>query len=217
MSFHLRMNISNSRLNSEMYFLRDDKEKSMAHETLNDLLLEELQDIYDAEHQITKALPKMMEAASSKDLKKAFQLHLEQTEGQITRLEEIFEIMGEEAERKPCKAMKGLIAEGEDMIKDHDASVLLDAGLIGSAQRVEHYEMAAYGTSRAYAEALGEQEIVELLQQTLDEEKQTDQALTELSVPINQKSAQETASSRNGNTKKSGKGAKSGSHKEKSK
>lgn len=174
----------------------------MAHKTLNDLLLDELQDVYDAEHQITKALPKMMGAASSTDLKQAFQLHLEQTEGQITRLEQIFEIMGEEAKRKPCKAMKGLIAEGEDLIKEHDASLLLDAGLIGSAQRVEHYEIAAYGTSRAYAEALGEQEIAELLQQTLDEEKHTDKSLTELGVPINQQSAQESTSSRNGNTKK---------------
>lgn len=199
----------------------------MAHETLNDLLLDELQDVYDAEHQITKALPKMMGAASSKDLKQAFQMHLEQTEGQITRLEKIFEIMGEEAKRKPCKAMKGLIAEGEDLIKEHDASLLLDAGLIGSAQRVEHYEISAYGTSCAYAEALGKTEIAKLLQQTLDEEKQTDVALTKLGVPINQKSAQEYASSRKETTKKSAKdskesngsqsrkGSKSGSQKQK--
>ena len=184
----------------------------MARETLNDLMLDELQDVYDAEHQITKALPKMMEVASSTDLKQAFQHHLEQTQGQITRLDKIFEIMGEEAKRKPCKAMKGLLAEGEDLMKDHKASLLLDAGLIGSAQRVEHYEIAAYGTIRAYAEALGEQEIVGLLQQTLDEEKQTDEALTELGVPINQQSAQEYTNSHNGNAKKSTKDSKEGSN-----
>jgi len=185
----------------------------MAHETLNDLMLDELQDVYDAEHQITKALPKMIEVASSMDLKQAFQLHLEQTEGQILRLEQVFELMGEEAKRKPCKAMKGLLAEGEDLIKDHDASVLLDAGLIGSAQRVEHYEIAAYGTICAYAEALGEQEIAGLLQQTLDEEKQTDQSLSELSVPINQQSAQEATSRNGGNAKKSTNDAKKDSNK----
>jgi ferritin-like metal-binding protein YciE len=164
---------------------------AMAHETLDDLLFEELKDIYDAEHQITQALPKMMEAASSDELKNAFQMHLQQTDGHITRLEKAFNALGKTAERKTCKAMKGLIAEGEDLIKEHEASPLLDAGLIGAAQRVEHYEIAAYGTSRAYAEALGQQEVANLLQQTLDEEKQTDENLTELGEQINQQCAQE--------------------------
>ncbi|HEX2618498.1 MAG TPA: ferritin-like domain-containing protein [Phototrophicaceae bacterium] len=162
----------------------------MARETLNDLLLDELKDTFDAENQITEALPKMIKAASSTELKEAFQKHLKQTEGHLARLEEVFKLLGKKAERKTCKAMKGLIAEGEDMIKDHKPSPLLDAGLIGSAQRVEHYEMAAYGTSRAYAEALGESKVAKLLQQTLDEEKATDELLTELGEPINRQCAE---------------------------
>jgi ferritin-like metal-binding protein YciE len=162
----------------------------MVHETLNDLLVEELKDIYDAEQQIMQALPKMAEAATSTELKSAFQMHLRQTEGHIARLESAFSILSKAAERKPCKAMKGLIAEGEDLMKEHEPSSLLDAGLIGAAQRVEHYEMAAYGTSRAYAEALGQTDIASLLQQTLDEEKETDASLNELGEQINRQCAQ---------------------------
>lgn len=179
----------------------------MARETLHDLFLEELKDIYDAEHQITKALPKMIKAASSPELKDAFQTHLEQTEGQIARLEQAFEMLGEKADRKTCKAMKGLIAEGEDLIGEHETSPLLDSGMIGSAQRIEHYEIAAYGTTRAYAEAMGHAEVADLLQETLDEEKETDEILTSIGVEINEMCAREahpgsssakTKSSRNG-------------------
>jgi ferritin-like metal-binding protein YciE len=165
------------------------RSSAMARETLNDLLLDEIKDTYDAEQQITQALPKMVKAATSAGLKKAFEQHLKQTEGHIARLEQIFKIMGEKPQRKTCKAMKGLLAEGEDLMKDHKASPLLDAGLVGAAQRVEHYEIAAYGTSRAYAEALGQTEIAGLLQQTLDEEKQTDETLTKIGEPINQQCA----------------------------
>ncbi len=164
----------------------------MASETLNDLLLDEVKDLYDAEQQITKALPTMIKAATSSDLKDAFQAHLQQTQGHIERLEQIFKLLGEKPARKTCKAMKGLIAEGDDLIKEYDPSSLLDAALIGSAQRVEHYEIAAYGTSRAYAEALDEDEVAELLQQTLDEEKETDLSLTDLGLDINEQCAQDS-------------------------
>lgn len=157
----------------------------MAKETLNDLLLDEIKDTYDAEHQLTQALPKMIKAALSEELKSAFQTHLQQTQEQIARLEQVFEILGETAERKTCKAMKGLVAEGEDLIKDHAASIVRDAGLVGAAQRVEHYEIAAYGTSRAYAEALGESEVAALLQVTLEEEKETDALLSAIGTSIN--------------------------------
>lgn len=167
----------------------------MAHETLDDLLLDEIKDLYDAEQQITQALPKMTEAATSKALKDAFKLHLKQTEQQITRLEQVFELLDTKPARKTCKAMKGLIAEGEDLIKEHDPSPLLDAGLVGAAQRVEHYEIAAYGTSRAYAEALGQQEIAKLIQTTLDEEKDTDVSLTELGEQINKECARDSQKS----------------------
>lgn len=173
----------------------------MARETLNDLLLDELKDLYDAEHQIIQALPKMAKAASSAELKAAFETHLKQTEAQIVRLEQIFKTMDEKAARKTCKAMKGLVAEGEDLIKDHEKSPLLDAGLVGAAQRVEHYEIAAYGTSRAYAEALGQQEVADLLQQTLDEEKETDASLSELGMQINQECAQELEGVASGKSK----------------
>ena len=175
----------------------------MARETLHDLFLDELKDIYDAEHQITKALPKMIKAATSPELKDAFQTHLEQTEGQIARLEQAFELLGEKADRKTCKAMKGLVAEGEDLISEHEASPLLDSGMIGSAQRIEHYEIAAYGTSRAYAEAMGHTEVADLLQQTLDEEKETDELLTSIGVEINEMCAREAHGSSSAKTKSS--------------
>lgn len=164
----------------------------MEREDLNDLLVHELKDIYDAEHQITEALPKMIKATTSADLKEAFEIHLEQTQRHITRLEQAFSLMGEKPARKTCKGMKGLLAEGEDMIKDHKPSPLLDAGLIGAARRVEHYEIAAYGTSHAYAEALGQSELADLLQLTLDEEKNIDELLSGLGILINDQSVPET-------------------------
>ncbi len=152
----------------------------MKLESLRDLLIEQLQDLYDAEKRITKALPKMMKAASSSELKAAFEKHLKETEGQVTRLEQVFEHLGEKARKKTCKAMQGLIEEGEETIKEDAEAEVKDAALIAAAQRVEHYEMAGYGTVRAYAKLLKETAIVELLEQTYAEEKATDESLSEL-------------------------------------
>jgi ferritin-like metal-binding protein YciE len=144
-----------------------------------------LKDLYDAEHQIIKALPKMIDAASSQELKNALTEHLEITREQATRIEKIFTDMGEKAKAEKCKGMQGVIQEGDDLVGDIDDEDVRDAAIIASAQRVEHYEMAGYGTARTYAELLGEDEAVELLQQTLDEEKEADQKLTDLSSQIN--------------------------------
>jgi ferritin-like metal-binding protein YciE len=161
------------------------KETRMALESLHDLMLEELQDLYDAEHQIVEALPKMAKAATSPELKRGFEEHLRQSQVQIQRLEQVFENLGERAKRKTCKAMKGLIKEGEDMIKEDAESATKDAGLIGAAQRVEHYEIAGYGTARRFAKVMGHNEVYDLLTQTLDEESMTDERLTMLSDTIN--------------------------------
>jgi ferritin-like metal-binding protein YciE len=152
----------------------------MKLESLRDLLVEQLQDLYDAEHRITKALPKMAKAATSAELKTAFQKHLTETEGQVRRLEQVFEALGEKAKKKTCKAMQGLIEEGEETIKEEAEPEVRDAALIAAAQRVEHYEMAGYGTVCAYAKLLNEKTALKLLQATLAEEKATDEALTEL-------------------------------------
>ena len=152
----------------------------MKLESLRDLLVEQLQDLYDAENRITKALPKMAKAATSPALKAAFEKHLRETEGQVKRLEEVFKALGETAKTKTCKAMQGLIAEGEETIAENAEPEVRDAALIASAQRVEHYEMAGYGTVRSYAKLLKEDACVRLLEQTLAEEKATDEALTTL-------------------------------------
>ena len=157
----------------------------MTPNSLQDLYVEQLKDLYDAEHQIIKALPKMIDAASSQELKNALSEHLEITRQQATRLEKIFEDMDEKAKAEKCKGMQGVIQEGNDLVSDIDEENVRDAAIIASAQRVEHYEMAGYGTARTYAELLGEDEAVELLQQTLDEEKEADQKLTDLSSQIN--------------------------------
>jgi ferritin-like metal-binding protein YciE len=178
----------------------------MKHETFNDLMLDELKDIYDAEQQLTEALPKMAKAAKSSELKQGFETHLRQTKDHVARVEQIFEMLGEQPKRKTCKAMKGLIAEGQEMIDDHDRSPLLDAGLIGAAQRVEHYEIAAYGTLRAFAETLGHQDVIDVIEQTLQEEKQTDETLTQIAMEVNRQAASDamtgTGSSRD-NTNRS--------------
>jgi ferritin-like metal-binding protein YciE len=160
------------------------QEIKMELATLQDLLIDELEDIYDAEHQLLKALPKMANTATSPDLKKSFETHLTQTESHVQRLEQVFKIFGEEPERKTCKAMKGLIAEGAEVIKEDATPEVKDVALIASAQRVEHYEMAAYGCAKTYAEELGKLDAVELLDQTLKEEKQTDSKLTKLAVTV---------------------------------
>ena len=152
----------------------------MKLESLRDLMIEQLQDLFDAENRITKALPKMMKAASSSELKAAFEKHLKETEGQVTRLEQVFKHLGERAKKKTCRAMQGLIEEGEETIKEDADAEVKDAALIAAAQRVEHYEMAGYGTVRAYAKLLKESAVVELLEQTYAEEKATDESLSKL-------------------------------------
>lgn len=152
--------------------------------SLQDLLIEQLQDLYDAETQITKALPKMADATLSSQLKQAFQMHLDQTKRQIERLEQVFEHFGEKAQGKTCKAMQGLIKEGEELMKERADAAVMDAGLIAAAQRIEHYEMAGYGTVRTWANLLGNKQAATLLQQTLDEEEQTDQKLSELAERV---------------------------------
>ena len=157
----------------------------MAIESLKDLFVEELRDLYDAENQLIKALPKMAEASNSEELREAFEEHLEQTKGHAQRLETIFESLGQKAKAKKCKGMEGLIKEGSEMIDEDMDPDVKDAGLIGAAQRVEHYEIAGYGTARTFASQLGEDEAASLLQQTLDEEKETDAKLNDLASEIN--------------------------------
>jgi ferritin-like metal-binding protein YciE len=148
--------------------------------SLNDLYMEELRDLYNAEKQITKALPKMMKKATSPELKSAFEEHLEVTNQQIQRLEQIFEKMGKKPTGKVCKAMQGIIEEGEETMGHEGDPAVMDAALIAAAQRVEHYEIAGYGCCRTYAKMLGETEAAKLLQQTLDEEEQTDAKLNKI-------------------------------------
>ena len=152
----------------------------MKLESLRDLLVEQLQDLYDAENRITKALPKMAKAATSPELKAAFEKHLTETEGQVTRLEQAFERLGQKAKKKTCQAIKGIIEEGEETIKEDAEPEVKDAALIAAAQRVEHYEMAGYGTVCTYAKLLKEQGVLKLLKQTMAEEVATDEALSEL-------------------------------------
>jgi ferritin-like metal-binding protein YciE len=158
----------------------------MADKGLKELYIDELKDLYSAENQLVKALPKMAKAATSPDLKTGFAKHLEQTKGHVQRLETIFEQLGESPKGKKCKGMEGLIAEGSEAIEEYEGE-LLDAALIGAAQRVEHYEMAGYGTVSAFAEELGESEHVTLLNETLEEEKETDEKLSALADDINAK------------------------------
>lgn len=153
--------------------------------SLQDLFLHELSDLYDAEHQLVKAMPKLQKAASTQRLQQAFERHLEQTKQQIQKLDTVFEQLGQQPEKKPCKGMQGLIQEGEEVLKLKGDPATKDAALIAAAQRVEHYEMAAYGTVRDYADKLGLSDVKDLLQQTLDEEGDTDHDLTDLAQSIN--------------------------------
>ena len=156
----------------------------MKLDSLKKLYVEELRDLYSAENQLVKELPKMAKGASSAELKQAFEDHLEQTKEHVERLDEIFSRLDEKATGKTCKAMKGLIEEGSEMLGEDGEESVIDAGLIGAAQRVEHYEIAAYGTVRTFANLLGEEEAGDLLQQTLDEEGETDKHLSELAEAI---------------------------------
>ena len=147
---------------------------------LEDLFWDQVKDIYDAEHRLTDALPKMADAAHDPTLKSAFREHLEQTRHHVERLEQIFRSAGKDPERESCDGIKGLLKEGESMIGAKGDANTCDAGLIAAAQRVEHYEMAVYGTIRTYAESLGRNDFVDLLQRTLDEEGEADKRLTRI-------------------------------------
>jgi ferritin-like metal-binding protein YciE len=158
--------------------------------TLNDLFLMSLKDMYYAEKQILRALPKMAKAAESEELREAFLTHRDETQGQIERLEQVFEMLGKKASGKTCEAMQGIIAEGQEVMDDFADSEALDAGLVAAAQSVEHYEISRYGTLKTWARELGMDDAVDLLDEILEEEKKTDQLLTELAeARVNQKAA----------------------------
>jgi len=159
-------------------------------ENFRKFFIEQLQDLYSVEHQIIDALPKMAEASSSSKLRSAFEEHLRQTKNQAQRLEEIFQSLQEKPHKKKCKGMEGIIKEGEEILKEDLDPDVRDAALICAAQKVEHYEIAGYGTVRTYAEMLGMDDTADLLQQTLDVEEATDQKLTQLALEgINKKAA----------------------------
>ena len=152
----------------------------MKLESLHELFLTELRDMYDAEQQIVKALPKMIDKAAYPELKAAFNEHLDQTQNQVRRLEEIFENLGQKAKAEKCKGMRGIIDEGEDLAGESGDPAAVDAGIISSAQKVEHYEIASYGSLCSWAQMMGHQQELQLLKQSLDEEKAADQKLTQL-------------------------------------
>jgi len=153
--------------------------------SLRELYVDELRDLYSAETQLTKALPKMAKASSNAELRQAFEEHLRQTSEHVSRLEQIFEMLEEKASGKKCLGMEGLVKEGAESMQEDYEDAVRDAAMIGAAQRVEHYEIAAYGTAREFARLLGEDEHISLLEQTLEEEKQTDSKLTQLAETIN--------------------------------
>lgn len=157
--------------------------------TPRDLLVEELKDLYSAENQLLKALPKMAKAATSDELREAFETHLQETEGQVTRLEKIGTSLGESMKGKKCKAMEGLVEEAKEMMEEDAEPAIMDLALIGAAQKVEHYEIAGYGTARTLAEISGEEDVAKLLQETLDEESKTDELLTEIAMALNVEAA----------------------------
>ena len=156
----------------------------MKLDNLRKLFVEELRDLYSAESQLVKALPKMAKGASSEELKQALEDHLEQTQGHVERLEEVFEQLDETPKGKTCKAMKGLVEEGSEILEEDGEDSVIDAGIIAAAQKVEHYEIASYGTVRAWAGLLGENEAAELLQETLDEEGEANKLLNKLAQDI---------------------------------
>ena len=176
-------------------------------DSLDLLLEEELKDLYSAEKQLVKALPKMAKTATSEDLRAAFEEHLEVTKGHVNRLEEVFQALGKTAKAKTCKAMQGLLEEGKEIMEEDAEDSVMDAGLIAAAQKVEHYEIASYGTVRTWARLCGQEEAAELLQETLDEEGEADKKLTELAEAV----INPEAESGNGSSsqKKSGKKNKS--------
>jgi ferritin-like metal-binding protein YciE len=160
---------------------------------LDELFHDTLKDIYYAEKKILSALPKMAKAAQNEDLTAAFEKHQAETEGQISRLEQVFELIDQKPQGKKCAAIEGILEEGQEIIKEYKGSPALDAGLVSSAQAVEHYEIARYGTLRTWAEELGLDDASKLLQETLDEEEATDQALTEIAESVVNQEAQSEA------------------------
>lgn len=196
-------------------------------DTLNELLAEELKDIYSAEKQLLRALPKMAKKASSDELKMALQEHLEVTKNQVSRLEQVFEALGKPPKAKTCKAMQGLIEEATEIMEEDASDAVLDAGIIAAAQKVEHYEIASYGTVRTWARLCGEEEAAGLLQETLDEEGEADKRLTQLAESFvnpraeqgggdeesSSRSSEKSSSKKSGGSKKSSSSKKSGDSK----
>jgi ferritin-like metal-binding protein YciE len=156
----------------------------MSVDNIEKLLVEELKDLYSAETQITKALPKLVKAASSDDLRMAFEHHLKETEGHVKRLDQVFEILGANPKGKTCAGMKGVLSEGAESLKETQEGEMRDMAMISAEQRVEHYEMAGYGSVRSYAERLGQAKIAQILQETLEEEKAADRKLTEVAGKV---------------------------------
>jgi ferritin-like metal-binding protein YciE len=157
----------------------------MSVETMQELLIDELKDLYSAEKQIVRALPKIAKAASSPELQEALLGHLEETKGQVVRLEKIGEIVGKKLTGKTCVGMKGVLEEGSEVLEDTEKGVVRDAALISACQRVEHYEMAGYGSAREFAKLLGQTEVATLLEETLNEEKNADKKLSGISKQVN--------------------------------
>jgi len=179
----------NKRMSSNRDMQDRDQESKMDND-LHELFLDELADVYSAEQQLTKALPKLAKTAESEELREAFEQHLEETEEHVSRLEQVAKQLGESLKRKTCKAMKGLVEEGEEIMKEQKDSSALDAALIAAAQKVEHYEIASYGTLVAWAEQMGHDEAVDLLEETLEEEKTADDKLTSIAESIANQKAQ---------------------------
>jgi ferritin-like metal-binding protein YciE len=159
--------------------------------TLQDLFLEELEDMYDAEHRITKALPKLIEAATCNELKTGLENHLRETEGQITKLESVFRVFDEEPNAAKCEAIVGILAEGDTIVKKNKKTPTINAAIIAAAQKVEHYEIASYGCLKAWANILGKNEAVRLIDEILEQEKKADQTLNALSASKNQEALEE--------------------------
>jgi ferritin-like metal-binding protein YciE len=162
----------------------DPREFAMARQTLEDLFIHDLSDIYSAEKQLTRALGKLARAATNEQLSQAFETHLQETHGQVERIDKVVEMCGIRLKRMKCAAMEGLIEEGQELVEELEKGPILDAGLIGAAQKVEHYEIAAYGTLCALDKQLGREDAVKLLHQTLEEEKATDQKLSQFAEKI---------------------------------
>jgi ferritin-like metal-binding protein YciE len=156
----------------------------MSVNTIEKLFLDELSDLYSAEHQITKALPKLVKAAKSNQLQTALEHHLRETEGHVQRLDQVFKALGEKPSSKTCEGIKGILEEGESTVKSTEEGNIRDLAIVSGGQRVEHYEMAAYGVARTYAKRLGKTQVVELLEKTLEEEKAADRKLTECSEQV---------------------------------